>query len=129
MLRQSERKSSLLNILNLHTTPIPNISPPWPRTQKCCQAREMTIIYGHNNYHTTVFSTTWAGRGEVFSHHLPRGHPRRLDDDELTTTNCVALVEDFLTDMLNKSANTAIKQGQIEIVVRSRRFFSLRIFT
>jgi hypothetical protein len=43
----------------------------------------MTIIYGHNNYHTTVFSTTWAGRGEVFSHHLPRGHPRRLDDDEL----------------------------------------------
>jgi hypothetical protein len=84
----------------------------------------MTIIYGHNNYHTTVFSTTWAGRGEVFSHHLPRGHPRRLDDDELC-----ALVEDFLTDMLNKSANTAIKQGQIEIVVRRRRFFSLRIFT
>jgi hypothetical protein len=30
----------------------------------------------------TVFSTTWAGRGEVFSHHLPRGHPRRLDDEE-----------------------------------------------
>jgi hypothetical protein len=43
----------------------------------------MTIIYGHNNYHTTVFSTTWAGRGEVFSHHLPRGDPRLLDDDEL----------------------------------------------
>jgi hypothetical protein len=42
----------------------------------------MTIIYGHNNYHTTVFSITWAGRGEVFSHHLPRGHPRRLDDDD-----------------------------------------------
>jgi hypothetical protein len=70
----------------------------------------MAIIYGHNNYHTTVFSTTWAGRGEVFSHHLPRGHPRRLDDDVMTS--CIALVEDFLTDiMLNKSANTAIKQG------------------
>jgi hypothetical protein len=56
----------------------------------------MTIIYGHNNYHATVFSTTWAGRGEVFSHHLPRG----IHVDLMTTTNCVALVEDFLTDII-----------------------------
>jgi hypothetical protein len=57
MLVQRRRENvSLLNIFSLYTTPIPNISPPRPRTQKCCQARDMTI-YGRQTRNSNNMQT------------------------------------------------------------------------